>query len=180
MHASVKHSQSNGQVEVPNKTVISGLKKRLDALQGKYTEEQENVLCALRTTAKVATEETPFKLVYGSENVAPTEIVVASHRVEHFEETTNNDELLLELDLVDEKRWASEQLQTKMCLATAQYYKKLVLSRQFFVGGGYGEETNSRYKTELISCHQSEKDLIRSSVYPTRMCTSLKTNMGKG
>lgn len=57
----------------------------------KWNEELENVLWELRTTPKVATRETPFGLVYDSELVAPTEIVVASHRVKHFELTTNDE-----------------------------------------------------------------------------------------
>lgn len=49
----------------------------------------------------------PFGLVYGSEAVAPAKIVVASHKVKHFETVTNETQMRLELDLVDEKRWAS-------------------------------------------------------------------------
>lgn len=78
------------------------MKKRLDALQGKLTKKLENVLCELRTTPKVATRETPFGLVYDSEALAPIEIVMVSHGINHFEATANDEQRRLELDIVDE------------------------------------------------------------------------------
>lgn len=85
-------------------------------------------------TPTMTTVETPFDLVYSSEAVAPTEISVSSHRVKHFEATRNDDQRCLELDLVDEKRWVSEQTQERIRLAKAQYYNMRLYSRQLFVG----------------------------------------------
>lgn len=47
--------------------------------------------------------ETPFSLVYGSEVVASTEIVVASYRTKDFDQTSNVVERKADLDVLDEK-----------------------------------------------------------------------------
>ena len=46
------YSQSNGQAEVTNKAIVSGLKKRLEGAKGGWIEELPNVLWAYRTTPK--------------------------------------------------------------------------------------------------------------------------------
>lgn len=89
----------------------------------------ENVLWALRTTPKNVNEATPFGRGYGSEAVAPTKITVAFHRVKHSETVTNYDQKHLKLDLVDEKRYAHEQMQGIMCLTTTRYYNRRLSSR---------------------------------------------------
>ena len=40
------YSQSNGQAEAVNKTILSGLKRRLDGAKGNWVEELPNVLWA--------------------------------------------------------------------------------------------------------------------------------------
>jgi hypothetical protein len=42
--------QSNGQAEVSNKTVLDGIKKRLEDAKGRWVEELPNVLWTFRTT----------------------------------------------------------------------------------------------------------------------------------
>ena len=44
------YPQSNGQAEATNKTILNGLKKRLDEAKGRWAEELPNVLWAYRTT----------------------------------------------------------------------------------------------------------------------------------
>lgn len=44
--------------------------------------------------------ETPFGLVYGSEDVTPTKIVVSSHRINYFHGTLNDVKRRVELDLM--------------------------------------------------------------------------------
>lgn len=100
----------------------------------------EIVLRVLRTTPKKAIGKTPFGLVYVYETVAQTKITFTSHRVKHFESTTNDEQMCLELDLVDEKRWTSEQTQGKMRLATTRYYNRRASSSRFFYGGISMEE----------------------------------------
>jgi transposase InsO family protein len=57
---------SNGQAEASNKTVLDGIKKRLEDAKGRWVEELPNVLWTFRTTPRRSTGETPFSLAYGS------------------------------------------------------------------------------------------------------------------
>ncbi|XP_063949889.1 uncharacterized protein LOC135152732 [Daucus carota subsp. sativus] len=72
--ASVCHPQSNGQVEVTNRIIVRGLEKRLQGLKKKWPEELSSVLWSYRTTARTSTQETPFKLSYGTEALLPVEV----------------------------------------------------------------------------------------------------------
>ena len=60
------HPQANGQAESSNKIIVNNLKKRLDKKKGRWAEELPFVLWADRTTAKTATGQTPYALVFGT------------------------------------------------------------------------------------------------------------------
>ena len=90
----VAHPQANGQTEVTNRTILQGLKARLDKAKGKWIEELSNFLWAYRT----GTDCTPFSLVYGLEAVLPPEIGLPTYRVNKFDLTTNDVNLSLNLD----------------------------------------------------------------------------------
>ncbi|KAL0440564.1 UNVERIFIED_CONTAM: hypothetical protein Slati_2539400 [Sesamum latifolium] len=63
---SVSHPQANGQVEVTNRILVQGIKKRLDRAGGTWVEELTSVLWSYRTTPRGSTGESPFTLVYGT------------------------------------------------------------------------------------------------------------------
>ena len=86
---SVGYPQANGQAESTNKTVVKILEKRLRTSQESWADDLEGVLWAHRTTARTATKETPFSLVYGSEAVIPSEIAVETLRIREFEDKAN-------------------------------------------------------------------------------------------
>ncbi|KAL0462008.1 UNVERIFIED_CONTAM: hypothetical protein Slati_0088400 [Sesamum latifolium] len=65
----VAHPQSNGQVEVTNRILVQGIKRRLDRVGGNWTEELTSVLWAYRTTPRGSTGESPFSLVYETEAI---------------------------------------------------------------------------------------------------------------
>ena len=67
------YPQSNGQAEVVNKTILNGLKRRLDGAKGNWAEELPNVLWAYQTTPRRSMGETPFSLTYGAKAVIPAE-----------------------------------------------------------------------------------------------------------
>jgi hypothetical protein len=119
---SVYHPQANGQVENVNRTILQGLKRRLEESKGSWPDELPIVLWAYRTTHRTATGETPFSLTYGSEAVIPTEIGEPSLRVLSFDENGNELALQNNLDLLSEQR----DLAAIRCAAyqrqTAQYY----------------------------------------------------------
>ena len=69
------------------------IKTKLDDAKGAWLEELPNVLWAYRTTARIPTGETPFRLTYGTEAVIPVEVGVTSIRQGTFNEGRNDDEL---------------------------------------------------------------------------------------
>ncbi|XP_019167690.1 PREDICTED: uncharacterized protein LOC109163402 [Ipomoea nil] len=111
---SVKHSrvavsypQANGQVENANRTILDGLKKKLEVAGGAWVEELDGILWANHTTPRRATGETPFALAYGFEARAPVEVIIPSRRVEEFESEQNELHQRVDLNFLDEKREAA-------------------------------------------------------------------------
>ncbi|KAL0457062.1 UNVERIFIED_CONTAM: Gag-Pol polyprotein [Sesamum latifolium] len=130
----VAHPQANGQVEVTNRILIQGIKRRLERVGGNWAEELTSVLWAYRITPRGSTGETPFSLVYGTEAIIPAELGIPSHRVMNFSEECNENLLRENLDLI-------EELREKAFLRIQRYkniminsYNKRVKSRSFQVG----------------------------------------------
>lgn len=73
--ASVHHPQTNGQVEAANKSIVKILKRKAGGYPKTWADTMLEVLWAYRTTYKTATGQTPYKLAFGLEAVAPTELV---------------------------------------------------------------------------------------------------------
>ena len=72
--ASVEHPQTNGLAEVANRTILEGLKKRLDSAKGLWAKQLPSVLWSYRTTVHTDTKETPFRLTFGQDAIIPVEI----------------------------------------------------------------------------------------------------------
>ena len=102
--SSPRHPQANKHIEVMNRTLLKIIKVRLEGAKGAWPEELPNVLWAYRTTARTLTEEMPFRLTYGTKEVIPVEIGITSMRREFFQEGSNNDQLKVNLDCLDEVR----------------------------------------------------------------------------
>ncbi|XP_057779872.1 uncharacterized protein LOC130998469 [Salvia miltiorrhiza] len=98
---SVAHPQANGQVELANRTICKGIKKRLERSNGRWVEELDTVLWAIRTSPKTTTSEAPFTSVYGSNAVKSAEVRLESHRVATYDTTKNEELRRLNLDLVE-------------------------------------------------------------------------------
>ncbi|XP_071933157.1 uncharacterized protein [Coffea arabica] len=101
---SVGHPQANGQVENANRTILHGLKTRIEPAHIGWLDELSTILWAYRTTPQTATQETPFVLTYGVEAVIPAKIGVPSGRVQHFVAQNNEEEMRLNLDLLEHRR----------------------------------------------------------------------------
>ena len=67
------YPQGNGQAEVINKVIMSGLKKMLDDAKGRWVEELPHVLWTYRTTPRRSTGEISFLMSYRAEAVIPIE-----------------------------------------------------------------------------------------------------------
>ena len=98
------YPQGNGQAEVVNKVIVSGLKKRLDDAKGKWVEELPHVLWTYRTTSRRSTGKTHFSLIYGAEAVIPLETGFPTTRTSSFNPKDNDEQLTRNLDLIEEKR----------------------------------------------------------------------------
>ena len=75
----LRHPQANSQIEVTNRNLLKIIKTRLEGVKGAWPEELQNVLWAYRTTIRVLTGETPFRLTFGIEAVIPVEVGLASY-----------------------------------------------------------------------------------------------------
>ena len=85
------------------------IKTRLEGVKGIWPDELPSVLWAYRTTVRTPIGETSFRLAYRTGAVIPTEIGLTSYRVDSYSEETNEEELRLQLDLVDEVLTAAKQ-----------------------------------------------------------------------
>ncbi|KAL0742023.1 hypothetical protein Bca4012_083536 [Brassica carinata] len=131
-----RYPQCNGQAETINKTVLDGLKKRLEAKKGRWAEEIEGVLWSHRTTPGRATGETPFALVYGMECMIPAEVEFPGirRRLLPEREDVNSAMLLDELDLINERRDQALIRIQNYQHAAAKYYNLNVRHRRFKEG----------------------------------------------
>ena len=110
------------------------LKTKLEDLKGKWAEYLLEVLWAYRTTRKSATQETPFALAFGTEVVAPVEIVLKSPRIELASVEHNEEALRLNLDLLDEKHDQVLKRTKDYQRKTARYYDQKVKPRSYKPG----------------------------------------------
>ena len=86
---SVAHPQANGEVEVTNRTLLQGIKARLEKAKGTWADELYHVLWAYQTTQRLSTGEIPFALAFGTEAVILIELKLLSVRVVAFNEWHN-------------------------------------------------------------------------------------------
>ncbi|KAD0501146.1 hypothetical protein E3N88_44164 [Mikania micrantha] len=98
------YPQANGQAESSNKIIINNLKNKLGSKKGKWAEELPFALWADRTNTKNATGQTPFSLVYGSEAILQTEMVIPTARSSLQTLESINEILSEDLDTIDELR----------------------------------------------------------------------------
>ncbi|GKC96601.1 reverse transcriptase domain-containing protein, partial [Tanacetum coccineum] len=102
--ASVKHPQSNGQVERANRSLGEGIKARLGEDNRNWVEEVSHVLWEHCTMIKISNGDTPFSLTYGTKAVISVEIGMPSLRYGEVNRAENDEELLLNLDILKERR----------------------------------------------------------------------------
>ncbi|XP_071741143.1 uncharacterized protein [Rutidosis leptorrhynchoides] len=100
----VAHPQANEQCELTNRDIIRGIKARLGLYGNEWVDELPSVLWAHYTTHKNNTGETPFSLVYGTEAVIPAELLVPTKWILSFSESSNDEGLHANLDMLEECR----------------------------------------------------------------------------
>ena len=121
-------------MEVTNQTLLKIIKARLDDAKGAWPMKLPNVLWAYRTTARTPTGETPFRLTYGTEAIIPVEVGITNIRREMFQDESNDDQLKVNLDCLDEVRDEASNKMTKYQQKMAEYYDKRVKLRRLDIG----------------------------------------------
>ena len=91
-------------MEVSNWMLVNGIKKHLRKAKGNWTDELPQVLWSERTTPRTSTNEAPFSLAYGTEEVLPTKLMIGLIRTTHFQSQENDKDLRQNLDLLEERR----------------------------------------------------------------------------
>ena len=117
-----------------NRSLLKIIKTRLEGAKGAWPEELQNVLWACKTTTRVPTKETPFRLTFGTEAVIPVEVGLTSFQVKTYEDQKNQQELNNNLDLIDEVREEAMKRMAKHKKAMARYYNRKVKVRRFNTG----------------------------------------------
>nr|GEY45016.1 reverse transcriptase domain-containing protein [Tanacetum cinerariifolium] len=100
-------------VERVNYNLGEGTKERLDQESKNWFEEVPYVLWAHRTMIKTSNSDTPFSLTYGTEAVISVEIGMPSLRCTKVDQVLNDKALLLNLDILEEKRERVANLEAK-------------------------------------------------------------------
>uniref|UniRef100_A0A2N9F6A1 Uncharacterized protein n=1 Tax=Fagus sylvatica TaxID=28930 RepID=A0A2N9F6A1_FAGSY len=133
-YSSPGHPQANGQVEVTNRSLLKLIKTRLEGAKGLWPEELPSILWAYRTTVRIPTGETPFRMTFGSEAVVPVEIGLTTLRTSAYDEQQNEEQLRLNLDLIDEVRETAEARMKRYQEKMARHYNSRVKPRQLSIG----------------------------------------------
>ncbi|VFQ86991.1 unnamed protein product [Cuscuta campestris] len=122
------------KVENTNRTIMDGLKKNIMECKSAWVEEVPYILWTYRTTPRKATGETPFSLTYGFEARAPAETSLLNYRVETFDAQGNEENLMGELHLIDERRERAYMRAENYRRQVKSYHDQRVRPRQFKVG----------------------------------------------
>ncbi|KAK3000809.1 hypothetical protein RJ639_022457 [Escallonia herrerae] len=120
--------------EVTNRTLLQGLKKKLDGAKGLWVDELHKIIWAYRTTTRNPTGETPFNLAFGTEALIPVEIGLPSLRLLTYDPNMNNEALRCNLDLLDEQR---DQAQLRLAAyqhRVARYHDRRIRPLAFRIG----------------------------------------------
>uniref|UniRef100_A0A2N9HAT4 Uncharacterized protein n=1 Tax=Fagus sylvatica TaxID=28930 RepID=A0A2N9HAT4_FAGSY len=128
------YPQANGQAESSNKTLLDGIKKRLENAKGRWVEELPSILWTYRTTPRCSTGETPFSLTYGVEAVIPLEIGLPTIRTEYYDPVTNETSLATDLDLAEERRDSALIHLAAYQNGLRRIYEKRINPRELAVG----------------------------------------------
>ena len=79
--SSTYHPQCNGQAESTNKLLVKTLKKIIEGHKKDWDRNLNSALWAYRTSYKVTTGMTPFRMAYGLEAMVPMEFTIPNLRM---------------------------------------------------------------------------------------------------
>nr|GEW41758.1 reverse transcriptase domain-containing protein [Tanacetum cinerariifolium] len=126
--------ESNGLVERANRSLGEGIKARLGEGNKNWVVELHHVLWAHRTMIKLSHGDTPFSLTYRTEVVIPIEIEMPTYRTAVVDVVSNDEELRLNLDLLEERRQRTAICEAGARLKMTKYYNARVRGVTFRLG----------------------------------------------
>ena len=130
-YSTPSYPQSNGQAKATNKSIINGLKKRLDDSKGQWAEELPSMLWAYWTTPWCSTGETPFSMTYGAKLVIPVETGLPTSQTNMFQVGENDQLLYKHLDLIEESQDVESVRLANYKQRICRGYNKGIKNRKF-------------------------------------------------
>nr|XP_016486161.1 PREDICTED: uncharacterized protein LOC107806512 [Nicotiana tabacum] len=155
------HSVADGQAESTNKVIINNLKKRLE-----------------ESKAKTCTGETPFFLVYGVKASILVEIGEPSMRYIQATEESNDEEMRVNLDLLEERRETTLIRMAAQKQIIERYHDRKAHLRGWLICGTLvicPYNTRSKNKEAITS-----KDLDTGVVDPSREIVESESELKEG
>uniref|UniRef100_A0A2N9EZU9 RNA-directed DNA polymerase n=1 Tax=Fagus sylvatica TaxID=28930 RepID=A0A2N9EZU9_FAGSY len=133
------YPQGNGQAEATNRMLLRILSKMVFDYGNDWRAHLADVLWAYQSSPKTATGFTPFSLVYGTDTISPTELVVPSPRVMQGSELEVDANMCVEarmadLEGLDEVRDLAKARSQRNYQKMANVYSKALRVRIFTEG----------------------------------------------
>ena len=133
------YPQGNGQAESTNKVIVTMLQKLVNDNRTDWDIQLYTVLFSYQTAYKVATDHSPFKLVYGLLPLMPTEYIVPTQRTTTDLDFTQHRVLaarIADLDKLDETRLKAQTHQGQTQWNRAQWIQTQGKPHQFCTTSG--------------------------------------------
>jgi hypothetical protein len=121
-------------VEITKRTIIAGIKTKLQEGKGKWPEYLDEVLWAYRTTPRMATGKSPYELAFGMDVVTPMELLNESLRVTNCDRELNEEEKVMALEEIDELRTNARLHNIEYKKRVRHAFDKRITPRQFQPG----------------------------------------------
>jgi transposase InsO family protein len=145
-HYRIKHrrstpyySQGNGQAEATNRMLLRILSKMVFDYGKDWSSHLADTLWAYRESTKTVTGFTPFSLVYGTDAISPTELLVPSPRILHGMDLEANADICVkarvaDLESLEEVRELTQVRSLRYHQKLANAYEKTLQTRVFAEG----------------------------------------------
>nr|XP_023872143.1 uncharacterized protein K02A2.6-like [Quercus suber] len=138
-HLSPYYPQGNGQAKATNKTLIKIISKMSQEYTGGWAVHLPDALWTYRNSPKLATDFSPFSLVYGTEVVSPAEMKTPSLRVIQMQEKEREEEVFAverceDLERLDEKKEKAQECSHRYRQKMTEAYGKMTKERVFTEG----------------------------------------------
>uniref|UniRef100_A0A2N9EDF9 Integrase catalytic domain-containing protein n=1 Tax=Fagus sylvatica TaxID=28930 RepID=A0A2N9EDF9_FAGSY len=142
-HYRIKHRRStpyypqgNGQAEATNRMLLRILSKMVFDYEKGWSSHLADTLWAYRGSTKTATSFTPFSLVYGTDAISPTELLMPSPRILHGMDLEADANICAEarvadLESLEEARELAQVCSLRYHQKLANAYEKTLQTRVF-------------------------------------------------